>query len=63
MPRVCAICGKTYQNAVKYRKVHSVYNPTARHRQNPNLQWFKMPDGKRIKVCAQCRKRLAKNAA
>jgi len=60
MSRVCSICGKSYQNATKYKKVRSAYNPVARHRQNPNLQWFRMPDGKRVKACIKCRKRLSK---
>ena len=60
MSRVCAICGKSYLNAVKYKKVKSAYDPTSRHRQNANLQWFRMPDGRRVKACTKCRKRLAK---
>ena len=60
MSRVCSICGKSYQIAIKYKKVHSAYNPTSRHRQKPNLQWFRMPDGKRVKACNKCRKRLSK---
>lgn len=60
MSRVCSICGKTYQIAIKYKKVKSAYNPVNKHRQYPNLQWFRMPDGKRVKACTKCRKRLAK---
>ncbi|MDD3491457.1 MAG: L28 family ribosomal protein [Candidatus Pacebacteria bacterium] len=61
MPRICGICGKTYQKAVRYRKIRSVFNPVARHRQHPNLQWFRMPDGKRMLICTSCRKRLVKD--
>jgi len=60
MSRVCPICGKSYQMATHYKKVHSVYDPVSRHRQKPNLQWFRMPDKKRILVCTKCRKRLSK---
>lgn len=60
MSRVCSICGKSYQIATKYKKVKSAYNPVAKHRQYPNLQWFRMPDGKRVKACTKCRKRLSK---
>jgi ribosomal protein L28 len=60
MSRICSICGKTYQKATRYKKIRSVYNPISRHRQKPNLQLFKMPDGKRVLICSTCRKRLSK---
>ena len=60
MARICSICGKTYQKATHYKKVRSAYNPVSRHHQKPNLQWFRMPDGKRILVCSTCRKHLSK---
>lgn len=63
MARICQICGKTYQKAVRYRKIRSVYNPVGRHRQHPNLQWFRTPEGKKILICTNCRKRLIKNIA
>ena len=37
------------------------YNPTGRTRKKPNLQWAKV-DGKRIKLCTDCIKTLAKTA-
>jgi ribosomal protein L28 len=36
------------------------YNPTGKTRKKPNLQWAKV-DGKRIKMCTDCIKTLAKN--
>ena len=61
MSQVCAICGKKYVVATRRVKTRSAYNPTVRHRQKPNLQWYTLPTGKRIKVCSKCLKRLAKN--
>lgn len=60
MSRVCAICGKRYQTATKYKKTRSAYNPVSKHKQKPNLQWFRMPDNKRVLVCTKCRQRLSK---
>jgi len=57
MAKVCALCGKKYQVATTRVKTRSAYNPTSRHRQQPNLQWYRLPNGKRIKVCASCLKK------
>ncbi len=61
MARVCAICGKGSQKARSYKKIRSKYNPTRVHRQKSNLQWFTLPNKKRILVCSSCRKRLLKS--
>jgi ribosomal protein L28 len=37
------------------------YNPTSRKRAMINLQWAKV-DGKRLKICTDCIKTLAKRA-
>jgi len=60
MSQVCAICGKQYNIATTRVKTRSAYNPTARHRQKVNLQWYRLPNGKRIRVCTSCLKRLTK---
>jgi len=61
MAQVCAICGKRYQTVTRRVKTRSAYNPTASHRQKPNLQWYTLPTGKRVKVCVSCLKRMAKS--
>lgn len=38
------------------------YNPTNKSRSYPNLQWARV-DGKRMKICTDCIKTLAKKAA
>ncbi|MGB9763072.1 MAG: large ribosomal subunit protein bL28 [Minisyncoccia bacterium] len=60
MARVCAICGKKYNIATTRVKTRSAYNPTSRHRQKPNLHWYKTSSGKRILVCTSCLKKLTK---
>lgn len=37
------------------------YNPTGKSRKRPNLQWA-MVAGKRMKICTDCIKTLAKTA-
>ncbi|MDZ4285945.1 MAG: hypothetical protein U1A23_03395 [Candidatus Sungbacteria bacterium] len=41
--------------------LRSHYNPTSRIRKYPNLQWARLADGKRTKVCARCIKGLHKD--
>jgi ribosomal protein L28 len=75
MARVCSICGKKFQVVWKLRKLRGRYNPTAKRRKYPNLQWVKLASGtrvkqegkmktisspKRVKACAKCIKTLAK---
>ncbi len=43
------------------------YNPTGKSRKRPNLQWARLPaqagvNGKRVKLCTDCIKTLAKTA-
>jgi ribosomal protein L28 len=60
MARICSICGKKFQMVWKLRKLRGRYNPTAKRRKYPNLQWVKLASGKRVKACAKCIKTLAK---
>lgn len=62
MAQACAICGKKYNLATTRVKTRSAYNPTSRHRQKANLQWYKLPNGKRVRVCTSCRKKLIKSS-
>jgi ribosomal protein L28 len=41
-----------FSNRVRATK----YNPTGMNRKQPNLQWAKLTDGSRIKICTKCLK-------
>ena len=57
MPRMCAVCGKSYSRTIK--RSHSMR--ASIKRLLPNLQWTRV-DGKRLKACARCIK-TANNTA
>jgi len=54
----CPICNKGsqmvggYSNRVRATK----YNPIPKIRKQPNLQWAKLVDGSRLKICTRCLK-------
>lgn len=56
--KFCPICNKGsqmvggYSNRVRATK----YNPTGMNRKQPNLQWAKLTDGSRLKICTKCLK-------
>ncbi|HOK35520.1 MAG TPA: L28 family ribosomal protein [Candidatus Pacearchaeota archaeon] len=56
----CAICGKTYTKSITLKKLRGKYNPTAKKKKYPNLQWVRLPNGERVKACTQCIKTLSK---
>ena len=58
--KVCAICGKKSAMSVTLVKLRGKYNPTARVRKYPNLQWVHLSSGKRVLACAKCIKSLAR---
>ncbi|PIP25081.1 MAG: hypothetical protein COX34_00510 [Candidatus Nealsonbacteria bacterium CG23_combo_of_CG06-09_8_20_14_all_36_12] len=61
MPKQCSICKK--RGMMVWRRVRlraGKYNPTIKRRQYPNLQWTKLPSGKRVLACAKCIKTLTK---
>ena len=60
MAKQCSICGKTSQKSITLVKLRGKFNPTARRRQYPNLQWLTLPSGKRVKACTKCIKRRSK---
>lgn len=66
MASKCPNCGKGSRMATYRVLLRGNYNPTAKHRQKPNLQWARLPadkagiDGKRIKMCTDCIKKLSK---
>jgi ribosomal protein L28 len=56
--KMCALCGKGRMKVTRRVKTRSKFNPTKSYFQYPNLQWLKLKDGKRIKVCTKCRKKI-----
>jgi len=61
MSRQCAICGKKGKMVWRRKRLRAAkYNPTIKRRQHPNLQWVRLPSGKRVLACAKCIKRLTK---
>ena len=57
--KLCPICDKTgmraggYSNRIRATK----FNPSGITRKQPNLQWAKLTDGRRMKVCTKCMKK------
>lgn len=60
MATICNLCGKTRFKVGRRVKTRSKYNPTHTYFQKPNLQWFKLPNNKRIKICSKCRKKIVR---
>jgi len=63
MAKRCPLCNKKSMTATKRKLLRGHYNPTKKHRQNPNLQWAKVPTDKgekRMKICTNCMKSLTK---
>jgi len=58
--KICTICGKKSSMNVTLVKLRGKYNPTSKVRKKPNLQWVRLPLGKRVLACAKCIKRTAK---
>ena len=58
--KVCALCQKGSVLAGRRSFLRSHYNPTTTVRKYPNLQWAKLGDAPRIKVCVKCLKNIAK---
>jgi len=44
----------------KRKLLRGHYNLTWRGRKYPNLQWAKLANGKRVKTCVKCLKKLHK---
>lgn len=55
MPRMCELCGKTYNRTIK--RSHSMR--ASIKRLLPNLQWTRH-QGERVKACTRCIKTQAK---
>lgn len=54
MAKQCAVCDKGSKSVWRRIKLRGKYNPTVKRRQYPNLQWLKLPSGKRVLACAKC---------
>ncbi|OHA65807.1 MAG: hypothetical protein A3D64_01130 [Candidatus Wildermuthbacteria bacterium RIFCSPHIGHO2_02_FULL_49_9] len=61
MAQICEKCGKGRNVAWRLVKLRGKYNPTVKRIQKPNLQWAKLASGERVKLCAKCKKALAKS--
>jgi len=57
--KICSICKKHSAMKTVLVKLRGKYNPTAKQRKYPNLQWAKI-NGKRVLACAKCIKRASK---
>jgi len=62
MAKECVICGKKSTVAWTLKKLRGKYNPTSKQRKYPNLQWVKLPSGKRVLACAKCIKAMHKKS-
>lgn len=60
MAKVCQLCGKKALKASVYKKIRSKYNPTNKYFQKPNLREVKLSNGKKIKICSRCHKKIKK---
>ncbi|MCH7883449.1 50S ribosomal protein L28 [Patescibacteria group bacterium] len=58
MAKQCAICGKGSKMGGKRNLLRGKYNPTKHKRKYPNLHWARLSDGKRVKVCTKCLRRV-----
>ena len=44
----------------RLKKLRGKYNPTIKKRKYPNLQWVRLPSGKRVLACTKCIKAMGK---
>lgn len=58
----CPLCGKKPTMATTRVLLRGHYNPTVKSKRYVNLQWARV-NGKRIKICTDCIKTLAKQAS
>ncbi len=64
MSKVCQICEK--RGMMTWSRVRlraTKFNPTAKRKQQPNLQKATLPDGSKVLACAKCIKTLNKTRA
>lgn len=56
----CYFCEKISVVGRSRIKLRGKYNPTETTRKHPNLQWFRLASGKRVKACVRCIKTQTK---
>jgi len=56
----CAVCQKSSVTEGKRSFLRSHYNPTHKVRKYPNLQWARLDEGKRKKICVRCMKKISR---
>ncbi|MEK7560629.1 MAG: 50S ribosomal protein L28 [Patescibacteria group bacterium] len=61
--KTCAVCDKGSSMGGRRSFLRSHYNPVGKFRKYPNLQWGRIGDGARVKMCVRCLKTMAKKAA
>lgn len=56
MAKSCPTCNKGTKVAGGYsnRTRATKFTPTGMVRKYPNLQWARLPSGKRVKICTRC---------
>ncbi|MFA6376364.1 MAG: 50S ribosomal protein L28 [Candidatus Paceibacterota bacterium] len=61
MSKVCTLCGKKgMMTWARVRLRATKFNPTAKRKQNPNLQSTTLPTGEKISACTKCIKAMNK---
>ena len=60
--KTCELCGKGSKMVGHRKLLRGHYNPTNWTRKYPNLQKTTLPDGKKVLICTQCMRTLAKKA-
>ena len=59
MASTCLLCNKGSIMVGKYsnKKRAGYFNPCGNRRVYPNIQWARIPNGPRIRICTRCIKR------
>jgi len=57
MTKFCPICDKGNRMGGKRNLLRGKYNPTKTVVKKPNLQWARLSNGSRIKICTNCLKK------
>lgn len=58
---MCPVCKKVTRTGGVRKLLRGNYNPTGKRKRHPNLQWAVLPNGKRMKMCTNCKKSGAKD--
>ena len=58
----CAVCQKSSIMGGRRKLLRGHYNLTTRLRKYANLQWARIADGPRVKICVRCLKTTKKTS-